>query len=177
MNTQYFFIHVILLGILTVVAFVAAVILAIIWYNEKEENPSWMIGSRTKWGIASVLCFLLFGGGLGWWIASGNEPWRHEYTSLHDIKDVTFPDGTKVQMFTCDNTHHNVTSMFGKVIDEKEWQIRRVRWSPLYLGVSWSCCTRCQQGDHYFLEHKKGEQPSIELQDNLPAEKLPPPAK
>lgn len=168
--TQYFFIHVILLGIVTIAALIACVIITIIWFNSESKSipgkvgPVWPFEPFYFW--TDLICFLLFCGCLAWWIASGNEPWRSEYTSLHDIKDVSFPDGTRVQMFTCDSTHHNVTSMFGKVIDEKEWQIRRVRWSPIYLGVSWSCCERCQQGDHYFLEHKNGEQPSIELEES-----------
>lgn len=173
MNTQYFFIHIIPLVILTILALVGSLVFCVTYFNDTNRQGE----KKSKWAVISFLCFAFFGGGLSWWIASGNEPWRHEYTSLHEIKDVTFPDGTKVQMFTCDNTHHNVTSMFGKVIDDTEWQIRRVRWSPLYLGVSWSCNQRCQQGDHYFLEHKKGVHPSIELPGETPAEKLPDPAK
>ena len=168
MNTQYFFIHVVLLGIITIAAGIGFLGFGVAFFNDTNSDDK----KKPKWAVWSFFCLLLFVGGLGWWIASGNEPWRHEYTSVHEIKDVTFPDGSQVQMFTCDNVHHNVTSMFGKVVDIKEWQIRRVRWSPLYLGVSWSSCQRCQQGDHYFLEHKKGEQPSVELTD-----KTTPPAK
>lgn len=163
-TTEYFIIHIILLGLLTIAAGIGTVIFAIVWYNDTYEDRKDDVRSKFKWLALSFLCLLLFAGGLTWWIASGNQPWRHEYTSLHEIKEVTFPDGTHVQMFTCDGTHHNVTQMFGKVVDNKEWQIRRVRWSPLYLGVSWSSCQRCKS-DHYFLEHKKGEQPSVELKD------------
>jgi len=166
MNTQYFFIHIVLLVILTVAALVGLVIFGISYFGDTDRAKQ----KKPKWAIISLVCGLLFFGGLAWFIASSNEPWRHEYTSLHDVKDVTFPDGSKVQMFTCDNTHHNVTSMFGKVVDEKEWQMRRVRWSPLYLGISWSTCQRCTQGDCFFLEHKKGEQPSIELTPEKEAE-------
>jgi len=163
-NTEYFIMHIILLGLVTVAAGIGCVVLAIAYFHDTYRDDR-EDHKKFKWAFLSFVCLLLFGGGLTWWIASGNQPWRHEHTSLHEIKEVTFPDGTHVQMFTCDGTHHNVTSMFGKVVDMKEWHIRRVRWNPLYMGLSWSCCQRCQQGDHYFLEHKKGEQPSVELQE------------
>lgn len=162
-TTEYFIIHVILLGLLTIAAGIGTVVFCIVWYNDTYENRKDGVRSKWRWLFSAIGCLLLFSGGLTWWIASGNQPWRHEYTSLHEVKDVTFPDGSKVQMFICDGTHHNVTQMFGKVVDVQEFQVRRVRWNPLYLGVSWSSCQRCQQGDHYFLEHKKGDQPPIEL--------------
>jgi hypothetical protein len=156
MNTEYFFIHVILLGVLTLVFAALGCVFAIAAHDNEEK--------RTRWILCTAASAILFVGGLTWWIASANEQWRYEFTSLHEIKDVTFPDGSKVQMFTCDNVHHNVTSMFGKVVDPKDWVIRRVKWSPLYLGVSWSSYERCHR-DHYFLEHRKGELPSVEISE------------
>lgn len=167
-NTEYFIMHIILLGLITIAAGAGTVAFSIAWYNDTYEDKKDDERRKWRWAFAAVGCLLLFGGGLSWWIASGNQPWRHEYTSLHEIKEVTFPDGTHAQMFTCDGTHHNVTQMFGKVVDAKEWQIRRVRWSPLYLGLSWSSCQRCQRGDHYFLDHKEGKQPSVELEEKTP---------
>lgn len=170
MNTEYFIMHIILEAILTIAFGIGAFAFGWAFFGDVEYINGKQ-HKKAKWLLLSALCLILFAGGLFWWIASGNQPWRHEYTSLHEIKDVTFPDGSKVQMFTCDNTHHNVTSMFGKVVEPKDFVIRRVRWSPLYLGLSWSSCQRCMQGDHYFLEHKSGEQPPIELTPEKPAEK------
>lgn len=151
--------HIALLVILTIFALIGSVLFSVVYISGVDRKDQ----RNLKWAIVAALCFLLFIGGLSWSILSSNEPWRPEYTSLHEVKDVVFPDGSKVQMFTCDGTHHNVTSMFGKVFDDNEWQIRRVRWSPVYLGVSWSSHGRCEQKNHYFLEHKNGGSPSVEL--------------
>ena len=168
MNTQYYFLHFELLVVLIVISAVASALFAIAYLGDTEKDKrTGDVRHNPKWATGFVAFLLLFLSGLSWAIAASNEPWRQEYTSTHEIKDVVFPDGSKVQMFTCDNVHHNITSMFGKVIDEKEWEIQRVRWSPLYLGVSFASCTdRCSQGDHYFLQHKKGVFLPIEVKND-----------
>ena len=147
MQTEYFFIDIFFLVFLTVMSIPITIFFCIAFKDEKENKAR-----KRLWGALIFFCALLFCGGSGWIIASINQPLRYEYTSLHDIKDVTFPDGSKVQMFTCDNIHHNVTSMFGKIVGD-EWLVRRVRWSPLYLGIKFSGDSRCGS-DRYFLERK-----------------------
>lgn len=161
MSTDYCYMHIILLGILTIASGLGAIGFGLAFFNDTDREDQ----KKPKWAVWSLVCLALFGAGLGWWITSGNEPWRTEYMSLHDIKDVTYPDGTKVQMFACDGQYHNVTNIFGKVVEPKEWVVRRVKWSPIYFGVSWSSSERCQR-DHFFLEHRNGTQPSVEL--NMP---------
>lgn len=157
MNTEYVYMNVILLGILTVVAGIISIGFAIVFFADTEYHTS---GDKKKprWAFLSLICLCLFSGGLTWWIHSGNQPWRTELMSFHEIKEVTWPDGSKVQMFTCDGKHYNVTEIFGKVVDVKEWHIRRVRWSPVYAGLSWSGSERCKGGDRFFLESKTGDQ-------------------
>ena len=165
MNTDFFLMHVILLGILTVVS--AVVGICFVWYYfDPSEHEKHLISNLMTGAFFITLSFL----GLSWWITSANQPWVANVNTVHEIKDVTYPDSTKVQMFTCDGVHHNVTAMFGKVVDDKEWQIRRVRWSPLSMGLSYSSMSRCQ-GDRYFLEQKKGDAPSIEFVDLTPTNK------
>jgi hypothetical protein len=79
-----------------------------------------------------------FIGGLTWWIKSANESWTTSLATTHEIKEVIFPDGTKQQMFTCDGEHRNITVLFGKIVEPKDWIVKRVRWNPCYLGVSYS---------------------------------------
>lgn len=99
-----------------------------------------------------------FGGGLWWWVRSANEPLRPTVVSIHQIKDVIFPDESKAQMFTCDGKHLNVTEIFGKLVEAKDWQVRRVRWAAVYFGVSWhGTSDRQYKEDFYYLEHKTSD--------------------
>lgn len=163
MNTQYYFLHIELLIFLIIISAIASIVFAFFYFV--DTSKSGFTGEdcyKPKWAIGFIFFLLLFLSGLTWAIAVCNEPWRQEYTSIHDIKDVIYPDGSKIQMFTCDDVHHNVTTMFGKVVDEN-WQIRRVRWSPVYLRVSFAGSSRCRQGNHYFLEHKNDNFPSSQI--------------
>jgi len=150
---MFFIIHVILLGILTVVAGIGSVAFAVAFYADTYSTASGQIRTHPKWLGGAVLCGVLFFGGLTWWIASGNESWTTELDTAHEIKEVTFPDGTKQQMFTCDGVHHNITTYFGKIVEPADWVVKRVRWNPYYLGVSWSSASRCQR-DQFFLVKK-----------------------
>lgn len=148
-----FIIHVILLGILTVAALIGTIILTIAFFADTYTSASGLVRHHGKWALSALACFFLFVGGLSWWIASSNEEWRPELETTHEIKEVTFPDGTKQQMFTCDGTHHNITVLFGKIVEPNDWVVQRVRWNPYYLGVSWSSSSRCLK-DQFFLQRK-----------------------
>lgn len=152
-----------MLAVLTCISLLLSILFFVLCKDCKGKG--W--DRKRIWGVLFVVCFLLFCGGLSWWIASSNQPLRYEYTSFHNIKDVTFPDGSKVQMFTCDNTHHNVTSMFGKIVED-DWQVRRVRWSPIYLGVSYYYYSNGFRYDHYFLEHNDQISVEMNIEKDLP---------
>lgn len=138
-----FVIHAILLVILTIIAGIAMVAFTIAFYSDTYTTASGLIRSHSKWLSAAILCFFIFVGGMTWWIKSANEPWKPELETTHEIKEVIFPDGTKQQMFTCDGVHYNITVLFGKIVEPKDWTVKRIRWNPYYLGVSYSSCQRC----------------------------------
>jgi hypothetical protein len=122
-----FIIHVILLAILTIAALIGTVIFTIAFFSDTYTTASGLVRSHGKWALGAVVCFFLFAGGLSWWIASGNEEWKPELETTHEIKEVTFPDGTKQQMFTCDGQHRNITVLFGKIVEPNDWIVKRVR--------------------------------------------------
>lgn len=146
--------HVVLHGILTVVFGLGAAILFFFWFITPEESGPWYKNRFFAYGLA---CLAVFGAGLWWWIVSGNQPWRPETISVHQIRDVVFPDDSKQQMFTCDGEHHNVTNIFGKIVEAKDWHVRRVRWATVYYGMNWSGTSKRIQNDAFFLENKNGE--------------------
>lgn len=138
-----FIIHVILLAILTIAFGIGTGVFAVIFYNDTYTTASGLIRSHSKWLAAAFICLGFFIGGLTWWIKSANEPWTTSLATTHEIKEVIFPDGTKQQMFTCDGEHYNITVLFGKIVEPKDWTVKRVRWNPYYLGVSYSSLERC----------------------------------
>lgn len=169
MNENFFIVHIIVLVIVTIITCIATALFSAEYYNDTYVDKNDDKRRKPKWLFISLLLFLILFGEITWLVKSANQPWRMAYTSLHEIKDVTWPDQSKVQMFTCDGVHHNVTSMFGRVVDEKEWVIRRVQWASNYLGVSYSNSDRCMVKDHYFLEHRNDES-TTELLEEAKAE-------
>lgn len=160
MNSDYCFMHIIILGIFTVASAIATVGCTIAYFGDTDTFAGVYI-RKYKWLFRAIVALLCFCGGLGWWIHSGNQPWRTSVSTYHEIKDVSYPDGTKVQMFTVDGTHINVTSRFGKILDQ-DWVIHRVRYAKVYAGVSWSSLQETWF-DHYFLEKKTKDTEPIEL--------------
>ena len=145
---MYAYMHIIPLMILAILSLVGT---GVFWAMFFTGNSKWIYPA----GACTVLTILLF----WWWITAQNEPWRADYMSRHEIKEVVYPDGSRVQMFTIDGTHHNATTLFLKFIDEKEFEVERVRWSPIYSGVSYSGSgERLQHGDRYFLVKKKSSE-------------------
>lgn len=126
------YMHIILLGALTVLLLGGAVVAVICFFCSYDSE------GKKKSVLGFLPCLLLGVPGLAWWVHACNQPWEPAHQSFHEIKVVEWPDGTKAQMFTCDNQHYNVTEMFGKFVDEKEWRVRRVMWKSVYAGVSFS---------------------------------------
>jgi hypothetical protein len=58
--------------------------------------------------------------------------------SRHEIKTVTYPDGTKNQMFTVDGAHYNANAKWSKVIDENEYEIEVAKPVTIYRGLDFS---------------------------------------
>lgn len=161
MNEDIFIIHGILLIALTVAAFIAGVVFLVVYFNDLETFAGMQIKKR-QWICNSILFFLLSIGGTTWLVMSCNQPWKRIIVSNHEIKDVVWPDGTKTQMFSCDGTDYNITHMFQKIVDKETWVVKRIRWSPFYLGISWSNDERCFK-DRFYLEDKSNPNKSIEL--------------
>jgi hypothetical protein len=121
--------------------------------------------SNLIYAIWAFFFFVLFCGFSGWLMTANNEPWREEFSSIHEIKYVIYPDGSKDQMFICDNVRYNFTTMFNKIVDEEVWAIKRVRMSRVYLGLDYSGNIRCQN-DSFYLQQKIADpfgDPPIEL--------------
>ena len=152
MHQDTFIIHIVVLGILTVASAVASIVFFVIFNEDKEQFGGFTI-KKKKWFFSGVLCALISIAGVVWWTASSGQPWREQISTLHEIKDVEWPDGTKTQMFTCDGISHDITSMFMKIVDKESWDVKRIRWSPMYLGVSWSCDDRFSK-DQFYLQNK-----------------------
>ena len=161
MNEETFIIHIMVLGGLTIIAGIASIGFMIAYYNDTVEFAGITLKQK-KWFGLSFLSFCLFVGGLVWWVASAGQPWRTIVISTHEIKDVVWPDDTKTQMFSCDGTDYNITKLFEKIVDKDKWVVKRIRWSPFYLGVSWSNSGRCEK-DRFYLEHKEIPNKSFEL--------------
>ena len=125
-------VHSILLGLLTIANGIGTVAFFIAFYNDTYTTASGLVHSQPKWLAGAVTCLGLFVGGLIWWTSSANEPWTTALVTTHEIK-----------MFTCDGKHYNITVLFGKIVEPKEWIVERVRWNPYYSGVSYSACDRC----------------------------------
>lgn len=154
-----FIIQSIFLGILTILFGIGAGVFIFAFYHD-----TYTIRSHFKFA-AALVCLGFFSGGLTWWIKSANEPWITSLDTTHEIKEVIFPDGTKQHMFTCDGQHYNITVLFGKIVEPKDWIVKRVRWNPYYLGVSYSQYERCYS-DQFILtrvdekvSHELVEQP------------------
>lgn len=160
MNADYCFMHIILLIIVTVIAGIATVAMLVAYFGDTVKFAGVEIRQK-KWLLRAFSTLLLFVGGLSWMIHSSNQPWRTTVSTFHEIKDVSYPDGTKVQMFTVDGSHINVTSRFGKILDQ-DWVIHRVRYAKGYAGVSWSSLQETWH-DHFFLEKKTKDTEPIEL--------------
>src|SRR4051812_22168342 len=126
----YAYMHIVILGILAVASAAGAVAFFVSAFSDEQASPLSLLGGI----VLGVLGFLLF----AWWFWSANEPWRPELRTAHELKEVVYPDGSRVQMFTVDGAQHNATHIFRKFVDEKEWHVCRIRWSPVYKGVSWS---------------------------------------
>ena len=141
--------HIIPLVIYTILMAIGTIGCVFYYYDDIQEYAGLKFKLK-MWLVRAGAFFIQFGLGLSWWIYSVNQPYPVDISSTHEIKDVTYPDGTSVQMFSCEGKHINVTALFNKIVD-KEWQVRRVRYSSVCAGVSWSIEPKY---DSYYLENK-----------------------
>lgn len=156
--TDYCFMHIIPLFIITGITGIATVIMLFFYFSDVVLFAEVKI-KQNKWLFRAIACLLLFFGELGWLIHSSNQPLKIVVSSFHEIKDVSYPDGTKVQMFTVDGNHINVTLRFGKILDQN-WIVHRVKYADVYAGVSW--CSENSWNDYYYLERKTKDTEPIE---------------
>lgn len=74
----------------------------------------------------------------GWWAyTSLSMPLQIQSTTRHPIQTVTYPDGSKQQMFTVNGSHYNANAKWNRVIDEKEYEVEVVVPVTIYFGVTY----------------------------------------
>lgn len=127
--------HILILAFLTLVAGGVSVFCLISYYNDTKLFAGMQI-KQLKWAFRSGGAIIIFCSLLSWWIYSANQPLSVRVSTFHEIKEVVFPDGTKVQMYSCDGVQHDLTERFGKIVDEN-WVIHRIVYNTVYAGVCW----------------------------------------
>jgi hypothetical protein len=159
------------LFLLTIVSLIGAIGCICAYYNLTETFAGCSIKNK-MWMIRAILLFFFFVGGTSWIVYALNQPWRTIVSTYHEIKDVTYPDGTTVQMCSIDGDHINLTQKFGKIVD-KDWIVHRTQYAKVYGGISFSCSDQTWR-DYIYLEHKKDDVKldSIEIIPDAVLEKM-----
>ena len=140
--------NIFLVILFTICCSIACVVFFLFFLDDRKEGQLVVSGLTGLLGLV-FLC---------WWIKSASEPWTIAHEETLQIKEVTWPDGTKAQLFSYNGKNHNVTELFGKYVDEKEWQVKRTQWAHMYFGVSWRGFGRLGgDGISYYLVKKKGD--------------------
>jgi len=139
---------ILILAILTII-FLIISIWYFVSYIECVEIFAGVQLRKRKLLLASLLNLLFFISGISWWIYSAMQPLETSISTIHEIKEVSYPDGSKIQMAIVDGKHVNITSHYGKILDQ-EWVLRRVKFSQVYVGLIWP-----EKSEYYYLEKKE----------------------
>lgn len=131
------------IAILLAILIVSFIVCAIIWGEILVNSKKYLLLPVVIFSGIIVICTV-------WMIISISQPEIINFSTTHEIKDVIYPDGTKSQMFTCDNIHRNIVNTFpnrkSTIVDEKLWHVKRVRYASIYYGIKYIV------NDRYFLE-------------------------
>ena len=144
---------------LMIIFAIATIVLTAIYFHDKNEHGwTW----RKNWYFYIFCSFSSFLGLFSWIIVAGNQPWEITSEDQFVIKDIIYPDETKVQMFSYNGNYFNVTQMTGKIFDKEEWIVKRTNWKEIYCGVSYSGISdRLTTRNRYYFEKKEGKEQSL----------------
>lgn len=88
--------------------------------------------------LAWILLLLMVIGNCVWIGMAKSKPIVIKSVTRHEISTVTYPDGTKKQMFTIDGIHYNANAKWHRLIDENEYEVELVIYVTNYLGIDYS---------------------------------------
>jgi hypothetical protein len=92
----------------------------------------------SKWWFVGVVFFGVFAlFNLGWAIYGGNQPRELDRTEDYEVKTVTYPDGSQVQMYTMGGKHYNANEQFKCQVPETK-VVRRYIYKTDYVGIRYS---------------------------------------
>lgn len=97
---------------------------------DKPDYSRFSFLTVTIWWFA----FLLGISALFWILFASFIPAEMDRTEDYEIRLVTYPDGTKVQMYTFDNRHFNANKEFECQIDEDQ-VVQRTVYKKVYAGM------------------------------------------
>lgn len=88
------------------------------------------------WGLPlGILFAVLTAFNIGWVIYASSFELEIEYIEEYEIKNVTFPDGKKVQMYTIKGEIKNANAQFGRQFSEGD-KVKRIVYKHIYYGVA-----------------------------------------
>ncbi len=89
------------------------------------------------WWLATVPLAATSLFSLGWAIYGANQSRELDRTVDYEVKTVTYPDGSQVQMYTVNGEHINANRQFGSQVPEGK-VVRRYIYKRVYVGIYYS---------------------------------------